>query len=80
MGYIEPYKEGDKVLVSFTNSGNRFQFKGEIVGRTKNYFKVRSLEEVYPGEKPGRVFHIETIESRKHSANNRVVDYLEQNS
>jgi hypothetical protein len=64
------YPVGQIVLARFTNSGGVHEFKGEIVGRTKNYWKVKAITSPYQNEQPGRVFHIATLRSRIYSANN----------
>lgn len=68
-------KENDVVVARFTNSHRVYQFEGVVVGKTKNYWKVKALVSPYAdkGEAPGRVFHIETYVSRKWSENNRIV-------
>lgn len=64
---------GDIVTACFTNSGRYWRFKGQIVRRTVNNWKVRTLDETAPyGEAPGRVFTIAAYPSKKFSANNRV--------
>jgi hypothetical protein len=74
----EPYQDGDIVIARFTNSGRIKAFRGRVVGRTKNYWKVESLESVWPGEAPGRVFHIATAAARQYSANNRIAGWAEE--
>ena len=63
---------GDIVDARFTNSGYVRKFRGEIVGRTKNDWKVRAITSPYPDEAPGRIFKIAAAGSRTHSANNCV--------
>ena len=67
---LDTYEVGQHVVARFTNSGQAHQFLGRILGRTKNYWKVESITSPYDGEKPGRVFHIATLESRTYSVNN----------
>ena len=64
---------GDIVIARFTNSGQIKEFRGRLVGVTKNYWKIESLEPIWPNAAPGRAFRIATIESRIYSANNRIV-------
>lgn len=68
------FEKGEEVIARFTNCNRFLSFRGVIVGRTKNDWKVRSLESPYAdqGEQPGRVFHIPTASSRKYSRNNRI--------
>jgi hypothetical protein len=70
---LDKFETGQVVIARFTNCHRYHEFRGEVVGKTKNYWKVKSLESVYEGEAPGRVFHIETLESRKYSQNNCIV-------
>lgn len=63
---------GNIVIARFTNCNRFHSFKGEIVGRTKNDWKVKSLESFREGEAAGRVFYIPTVSSRKYSRNNRI--------
>jgi hypothetical protein len=75
---------GSVVLARFTNCGYNHQFKGEIVGKTKNYYKVKVLENFRPVnhyepengmcEEIGRVLHIATYGSRIHSINNAIMN------
>ena len=65
--------DGQRVLARFTNCNRILQFEGIVRGRTKNYWKVESLTSPYENEKPGRIFHIATLESRIYSANNRIL-------
>jgi len=37
-------KMGDIVIARFTNSGQIKEFRGRLVGVTKNYWKIESLE------------------------------------
>lgn len=69
---LDNFAVGQEVIARFTNSGRINEFKGRIVGRTKNYWKVEAIESPYAdqGEQPGRVYHIATLESRIYSANN----------
>ena len=76
-GYLENFNIGDEVEASFTNTGRILRFKGRIIGRTKNYWKVESLVSVWPGEDAGRMFHIATMESRIWSVNNRILGKVE---
>lgn len=64
------FRIGQEVFARFTNSGRIYQFRGTIVGKTKNYWKVEAIVSPYPDEKPGRIFHIATLASRQYSANN----------
>lgn len=61
---------GEVVTARFTNCNRFHSFSGEIVGRTKNDWKVKSLESFREDEPAGRVFYIPTASSRKHSQNN----------
>lgn len=65
---------GDVVDARFTNSGYVRKFRGEIVGRTKNDWKVRAITSPYAdqGEAPGRVYKIAAAGSRTYSPNNCV--------
>lgn len=76
--FEQSLRVGDTVRASFTNTGRVKVFKGCIVGKTKNYWKVESLVPVWPGEAAGRVFQIATFESRIWSANNRIVERVEK--
>lgn len=67
------YEEGEEVIARFTNCNRFLEFRGVIVGRTKNDWKVKSLTSPYEDEQPGRVFYIPTASSRKFSRNNRIV-------
>lgn len=71
----DEFQVGQTVICRFTNSGYVRQFVGIIEGKTKNYWKVKSVTSPYAeqGEQPGRVFHIATLVSRIYSANNRIV-------
>lgn len=66
------FEEGEEVIARFTNCNRFLAFRGVIVGRTKNDWKVKSLTSPYAdqGEQPGRVFHIPTASSGKYSRNN----------
>jgi hypothetical protein len=69
---------GDTVTAHFTNSGHYHQFRGVVVGRTVNDWKVRCQENFRTDSKGelygevGRVFKIAAFPSRTFSANNRV--------
>lgn len=67
------FEIGKIVIARFTNSGHVYEFPGEIVGKTKNYWKVKSIISPYETEAAGRVFHIATLRSRTYSQNNRIV-------
>jgi hypothetical protein len=75
---MENFETGDIVMARFTNCGHFHEFRGEVVGRTKNYWKVKCLENFRRSslgakevcEEIGRVFQIATMESRTYSANN----------
>ena len=69
----ESYTVGEEIIARFTNSGRILEFKGRIVGQTKNYWKVEAITSPYTQEQPGRVFPIATVRSRIYSANNRIV-------
>lgn len=75
--FEQSLRVGDTVLASFTNTGHVKVFEGRIVGKTKNYWKVESLAPVWAGEAAGRVFQIATFESRIWSANNRIVERVQ---
>lgn len=68
------FEVGEIVTARFTNCNRFLVFRGEIVGRTVNDWKVKALESPYvdQGEAPGRVFRIPTVSSRKYSRNNRI--------
>ena len=68
----EGVEVGDIVIARFTNSGWVRKFRGEVVGRTKNDWKVKAITSPYEGEEPGRIFKIAASGSRLHSANNCV--------
>jgi hypothetical protein len=74
----EIYTVGDIVTARFTNSGRIREFRGLIVGKTKNYWKVQAITSPYAGEAPGRVFHVYTPEARQYSANNRIVGFADR--
>jgi len=69
------FEQGEEVIARFTNCSRFHEFRGVIVGRTKNDWKVKALVSPYAdqGEQPGRVFYIPTVSSRKHSRNNCIV-------
>jgi hypothetical protein len=70
---FEGVQVGDEVTACFTNCGHFYRFRGLIVRRTVNDWKVKTLDDSAPyGEAPGRVFTIAAYPSRKFSANNRV--------
>lgn len=66
------FEEGEEVIARFTNCNRFLVFRGVIVGRTKNDWKVKSLTSPYEEEQPGRVFYIPAASSRKYSRNNRI--------
>lgn len=70
---LDSFEVGQMVIARFTNSGRVYQFKGVIAGKTKNYWKVLSITPPYEGEELGREFRIETLASRRYSANNCIV-------
>lgn len=70
---VEPVDVGDTVTARFTNAGRQRSFTGIVRGRTVNYWKVEALTSPYPGEQPGRVFHIPCAGQRGHSPNNCIV-------
>lgn len=67
------FEEGEEVIARFTNCNRFLRFRGVIVGRTKNDWKVKSLTSPCAEEQPGRVFYIPTASSRKFSRNNCIV-------
>lgn len=73
---MENFEIGDIVIARFTEHHRERQFRGEIVGKTKNYWKVECLENFRTDDSGvlhdeiGRVFHIATLASRTYSANN----------
>ena len=69
----EPFQVGQIVIARFTNSGSIRQFEGVVLGRTKNYWKVKAITTPYENEQPGRIYHIATPASRIYSLNNRIV-------
>jgi hypothetical protein len=82
IGYEMGLKPGTIVYGRFTNAGKSHMFKGEYIASTKNYHKIKALENfrqdpLKPGyplyEEIGRIFHIETTKSRKWSINNTIV-------
>ena len=80
----EDIQIGNKVIARFTNCNMSHQFPGEIVGITKNYYKVKCLanfrrslssdpqwaDENGLSKDKDRILQVETINSRKHSVNN----------
>ena len=88
--FHDTLKPGDRVLARFTNCGRNHQFKGEIVGITKNYFKVKCLENFRKADmwdrlpelsdEVARVFRIDTVWSRTHSVNNCVAEIHNKNN
>jgi hypothetical protein len=70
---LDKFEIGTTVVARFTNSGYAYEFTGIVVGKTKNYWKVKSTVSPYPTEAPGRVFHIATLQSRTYSPNNQIV-------
>lgn len=71
--HFEGVNVGDLVTAHFTNNGHYHRFKGQIVRRTVNDWKVLCLES-FRGEDSdiGHVFTIAAYPSKKFSANNRV--------
>jgi len=69
----EDYQPGDRVIARFTNSYRIYTFEGEIVDRTLNFWKVRTITAPYPNEEPGRVMHIPCKGRKGYSANNGIV-------
>jgi hypothetical protein len=67
---LDNFEVGEEVIARFTNSGRIREFRGKVLGRTKNYWKVEALTTPYENEQPGRMYHIATLESRIYSANN----------
>ena len=78
---FEDVQVGDEVTACFTNSYRYYRFRGRIVRRTVNDWKVQTLDDgqPYPGEKAGRIFTIPAYPSRKFSAQNRVYKAEEGN-
>ena len=76
MANLDNFVIGQTVTARFTNCGYAYQFRGEIVGKTKNYWKVKALTSPFQTELPGRIFRIETIRSRKYSANNCIAEVV----
>ena len=74
------FQIGHVVLARFTNCCYIREFKGEIVGKTKNYWKVRAIQSPYANDVPDRVFQIATIRARNYSLNNRIVELADHNS
>ena len=70
---MDNFEIGQQVRARFTNSHRVFEFTGKIVGKTKNYWKVKAIISPYASEKPGRVFQIATLEARNYSSNNCIV-------
>lgn len=68
------FEIGQVVLARFTNCHHVHEFVGEIVGKTKNYWKIKAVTSPYAsqGEAPGRVFQIATLASRIYSVNNSI--------
>lgn len=64
---------GDEVTAKFTNNNHFITFRGKIVGVTKNYYKVESLDDGVQGWPKGHMFRIATPLAKIHSANNRVM-------
>lgn len=73
----DDFQVGQLVIARFTNSNQILQFQGEIVGKTKNYWKVKSVTSPYQEEKPGRVFRVATIQARQYSNNNRILKVVD---
>ena len=79
---MDNFEIGNIVLARFTEHHRMRQFKGEIVDKTKNYWKVRCMQDFrvddagnsYP--EVGRVFHIATEVSKTYSANNCIARKL----
>jgi hypothetical protein len=67
---LDNYEIGQRVVARFTNSGRVIQFVGKIVGKTKNYWKIKAITRAYENDPLDRVFHIATLRSRIYSANN----------
>ncbi len=72
--YENSLKESDLVIGRFTNCGKKHQFKGEFVGSTKNYHKVKVLENFRGDNEVGRILHIQTSISKLWSANNTILN------
>lgn len=78
---IEGVEVGAEVIASFTNSGNLYRFRGRIVRRTVNTWKVATLTRAPYGETPGRVFTIPAVGyDKRASDNNRVYALTDPNA
>lgn len=80
---MDNFEIGNIVIARFTNCHRNHQFKGEIVGKTKNYWKVRCMQDFRMDDRTGtlypevdRVFHIATEGSKTYSANNCIARKL----
>ena len=71
---FDRYEVGQEVIARFTNSNRIVEFKGRIIGKTKNYWKVESLEAGVQGWPAGHMFHVATLGSRIYSQNNQIVN------
>ena len=72
---LEPWTIGDTVIASFTNSYRVHRFRGLIVGRVVNSWKVKTLGPETPyDEAPGRVFAIPALARTGYGPNNRIID------
>lgn len=72
MQFEENLKIGDRVEARFTNISGWKRFTAEIVKINRASFRVKSLEVVWEGEKPGRVFTIPRFGAKIWSDNNGV--------
>ena len=70
---LDAFEIGQTVIARFTNSNRVVEFVGRIIGKTKNYWKVESIEDGVQGWPAGRMFHVATLGSRIYSNNNRIV-------
>lgn len=73
--YEESLNFGDIVFARFTHHQLSYQFKGELMGSTKNYLKVKVLENFRRGyDDVGSVINIKKTHSKAWSNNNTVLN------
>jgi len=70
---MENYKIEQKVLASFTNCFNIFQFEGIITKINKNTARVKTLNDGVNGWEAGHEFIIQLENSPTYSINNRII-------
>ena len=78
--YEQDIKKGEKVFGYFTAHSQNFRVLGEYIGATKNYHRIRILENFRKRidgnyfEEVGNVLHIATTDSKNWSENNTIAN------